>query len=86
MELALLAVSNALDENKSSSAANLRSIPNHRGLAVFTKPHDASNAHHIRLLSSHADVFTSIKKLACFQFEFSVVSNKAFVEVFIDLI
>ena len=31
-----------------------------------------------------ANISMSIKKLACFLFEFSVVSSKTFVEVFID--
>ena len=44
------------------------------------------NVYTIILLSTQASVFTSIKQFTCFQFEFSVVFNKAFIKVSIDLL
>ena len=52
----------------------------------FNSSRSTLQMHAVRLLSTQASVIMSIKKLACFQSEFSVVSNKAFIEVFIDLI
>ena len=74
--LALLAVSNALDENESSGSANLSSIANLMRPRFKCTP--------LRLRSTQESVFAFIKRLACFNFEFSVVSNKAFIEVSID--
>ena len=44
------------------------------------------NVYTIILLSTQASVFTSIKQFTCFQFEFSVVFNKAIIKVSIDLL
>ena len=44
------------------------------------------NVFTIILLSTQVSVFTSIKQFTCFQFEFSVVFNKAIIKVFIDLL
>ena len=52
---------------------------------LLLKPLNALNAH-IRLLSTQASVFTSIKKLAWCYFEISVISKEAFMEVLIDLL
>ena len=84
-QLALLAVSNTPGENKSSGAASLSSIPNPSQPRRSYSSCSTLQMHTIRLPSTQASVFTFIK-LACFQFEFLIISNKAFIEVSIDLL
>ena len=74
------------DKNKSSGAANLSSIPNPSRPRRFYPSHLTLQIYTIILLSTEASVFTSIKQLTCFQFEFPVVFNKAIIKVSIDLL
>ena len=74
------------DKNKSNGAANLSSIPNPSRPRRFYPSHLTLQIYTILLLSTQASVFTSIKQLTCFQFEFSVVFNKAIIKVSIDLL
>ena len=75
-QLAFLAVCDARDENKSSGAANLSSIQNLSRPRRFYSSRSTLQMHTVRLLSTQASVPMSIKKLVCFQCEFSEVSTR----------
>ena len=62
------------------------SIPNPSRPRRFYPSRLTLQIYTIILLSTQASVFTSIKQLTCFQFEFSVVFNKAIIKVSIDLL
>ena len=62
------------------------SIPNPSRPRRFYPSRLTLQIYTIILLSTQVSVFTSIKELTCFQFEFSVVFNKAIIKVPIDLL